>query len=597
MKKLGSKFKRKPKSREEKPKKAKKAGGLFTVPSVWKNMKIGQKYIMALNVTIVLFLISSVIIFMQFNKIQDNIEKVDVSNVRSVQLTEMGSIFRDKALLLQRYANEKSPQIVEDFNSQAEKFSTFEKELSSQMKTKKEQQLFSFISESDKELNTLFLDEVVPSVDNNSTVLLDTTLKKAGIIAPNNVKKLDELRTIVMADKDVALQNAYDGIGGSKIIMIAAIIVSAVLGIAILLIINRMVSSSLNRVVKTANLISEGKLNAEELTYLGKDEVGQLSLAINNMKNNLASMVRDMRKVSETVTEQSATLSQSSLEVREGSSQIAVTMQDLSAGSDQQANSASELNEMMMSFTKAVEESNRFGQEVSESSKVVLSKAEEGSLLMSQSVEQMKKIYTVVETSVEKVETLKTRSNEISSLVNVIQGIADQTNLLALNAAIEAARAGESGKGFAVVAEEVRKLAVQVSQSLEGISKVVHGIQNESNTIAASLNDGYTEVRNGTESIEKTKDSLTALGDQISSMVNNIDRISHNLVEINSKGSEMNESIENIASISEESAAGVEETSATVQQSTSVMEEVARNAESLNDLADKLDVLIRKFEV
>ncbi|YBZ94031.1 HAMP domain-containing methyl-accepting chemotaxis protein [Bacillus sp. AK031] len=596
MKKLGSKLKRKTKSpgeKVQKAKKPKKASGI----NFWKNMKIGQKYITALSVTIVLFLISSVLIFVQYNKIQENIEHVDTSNVRSVKLTEMGSIFRDKALLLQRYANEQSPQILEDYNIQEEKFINFTQELTSQMNTKQEKELFSFIIESDKELNTLFHDEVVPSVDKNSTVLLDTTLKKAGIIAPNTVKKLYELRTIVMSEKDTALEEAYSGIAESKMIMIAAIIVSSILGIATLLIINRMISSSLNRVVKTANAISEGKLNADELTYLGKDEVGQLSLAINNMKNNLSTMVKDMRKVSETVSEQSAALTQSSLEVREGSSQVAVTMQDLSAGADQQANSASELNEMMALFTQAIEESNHFGKEVSDSSRVVLSKAEEGSTLMAASVDQMKKIYTVVETSVEKVETLKTRSNEISSLVSVIQGIADQTNLLALNAAIEAARAGESGKGFAVVAEEVRKLAVQVSQSLEGISKVVHGIQNESNTIAAALNDGYTEVRTGTESIEKTKESLTALGDQISSMVSNIDRISNNLVEINSKGSEMNQSIENIASISEESAAGVEQTSATVQQSTSVMEEVARNAEGLNDLADKLNVLIHKFEV
>ena len=80
-------------------------------------------------------------------------------------------------------------------------------------------------------------------------------------------------------------------------------------------------------------------------------------------------------------------------------------------------------------------------------------------------------------------------SDEIFSIVDLIDGIAFQTNLLALNAGVEAARAGEAGKGFAVVASEVRALAQRAAEAASDIKAKVTGSRRQVETGVALVGD------------------------------------------------------------------------------------------------------------
>jgi len=244
-----------------------------------------------------------------------------------------------------------------------------------------------------------------------------------------------------------------------------------------------------------------------------------------------------------------------------------------------------------------VDESSENGEIVQRDSNTVLEMTADGRQLMATSTEQMARIHTLVQDSVQKVEGLAIQSQEISKLVTVINDIAAQTNLLALNAAIEAARAGEQGRGFAVVADEVRKLAEQVTYSVSDISTIVEGIQNETKVVSQSLVAGYKEVELGTNQIRTTGETFEKISTTVSHMDQNIKHVANNLLDIVESTKRINNTIDDIASVSEEAAAGVEQTSASVQQSSSSMDEVAASSEQLATLSEELNGLVQQFKI
>lgn len=370
-----------------------------------------------------------------------------------------------------------------------------------------------------------------------------------------------------------------------------------ILSIVIAIITARVISNPIKLVAERMKLIAGGDISQVHLVTSANDEIGYLVNSANEMQTKMNTILSQINGVSNTVLTHSEELTQSSSEVRAGSTQVAITMQELATAAETQANGASNLVSIMDIFATKIFETNENGIVVQKYSAEVIGMTEEGVEMMAFSTNQMGKINEIVQESVEKVEGLDVQSQEISKLVTVISDIAAQTNLLALNAAIEAARAGEHGLGFAVVADEVRKLAEQVSHSVTDISGIVERIQGETRNVSTALAEGYKEVEQGTEQLQLTKETFNKISIAVSQMDENIKNVGDNLNGIVGSTNEINHTIDDIAAVSEESAAGVEQTSASVQQMASSMEEVASSSAELAKLSEELNGLVHQFKL
>jgi methyl-accepting chemotaxis protein len=153
------------------------------------------------------------------------------------------------------------------------------------------------------------------------------------------------------------------------------------------------------------------------------------------------------------------TLAAVSESITNASNEIRASSSDLAGRSDLQAASIQATNRAMSEVTALVD---RNADSVTEVNQWIADAHREASLGG-----------RIVEDAVAAMTQIQHSSQEISQIINVIDGIAFQTNLLALNAGVEAARAGDAGKGFAVVANEVRALAQRSADAAREIKQLI----------------------------------------------------------------------------------------------------------------------------
>lgn len=186
----------------------------------------------------------------------------------------------------------------------------------------------------------------------------------------------------------------------------------------------------------------------------------------------------------------------------------------------------------MSQVNHTIDETSHVLQNLADESNLLSDKNNANHALLSEVSALKENVVSDAEIMSTKIEQLVDLATEVGRIVESVQGIANQTNLLALNAAIEAARAGEHGKGFSVVASEVRNLADDTKQNLEGMRQFV--------------NDIHEAAKEGKESMERTIASTEKMSEKIDVVSTTISENITMLHEVIEEVSEINTSMKDI---------------------------------------------------
>lgn len=562
----------------------------------WNNMKMGAKYTVVFAVMAFAFIASICLTYLFLQTTDQRMQETTVKNELSNYASELVTLYQEKYLFIPEYLLLSEDEMLSQYMNISIEFVEVAKKMKPLLN---ENQLASFdqMVENNHELDQYFFSMIVPNVQQINTDEFAELQAVANQLKNETTQLGQALMHDATSESEHSLSTAQDDLRKVTLILILSAALSIVISMMLLFFISRNISGSLRNIVQHSGDIASGRLDVDPLPVKGDDEIGQLSDAMNHMSTSLREMISEIQDLSGEVDQQSSALLESSVEVKAGSEQVAITIEEMAKGSVSQADSSMEISENTQTFGLEIARAGEHSNELNVFSNEVLEESTSGDKLMKATVEQMMIIHDSMKLSLEKVTSLETKTRSITELVDVIQSIADQTNLLALNASIEAARAGESGRGFAVVAEEVRNLSEEVAHSVTEISGIVYSIIEETAEISTELNQGYTEVDKGAEQMKLTGNRFSAINSNVKEMSYKVATISEIFKIIEQSSSAINESVEQIAAVSEESAAGSEEISASVYEQTQSVDNISSSAKQLSSMVERMNMLIQRFRL
>lgn len=400
---------------------------------------------------------------------------------------------------------------------------------------------------------------------------------------------------IIEVDEAEALSAVHE----MRSITILIVGVALLLGIAVALYFATTISKPITAAVEQAKVIASLDItkNIPDEFIDRKDEMGDLSKALQTIITNLRGTINEVSTSSEQVAVSAEELTATSNKAATAADEVTKTVAEIAAGASDQAQNTEEGSTKASLLGDSIENNQTHVKKLNDASQSVSKAVNEGL----EEIENLTQIADESSKATNEVHEgiIKTNdsANKIGEASNVIASIAEQTNLLALNAAIEAARAGDAGKGFAVVAEEIRKLAEQSTTSTKTIDEVVRELQTNSKSAVEIMEKVSVVLKEQEESIKVSKGKYVTIAEAIKEVEKAVEELNVSGEEMEKMKGEILHTLHNLSAIAEENSASTEEVAATMDAQTASIQEISSASQGLSRLSQQLQSFIRKFKV
>jgi len=299
------------------------------------------------------------------------------------------------------------------------------------------------------------------------------------------------------------------------------------------------------------------------------DELGELATNINRFMDKLQHLISNVLA--------------NTADVSSTAESLLMVSSDSQTAADEQCHAITLVVTAVNELTMAIQEVARNTNSTAQSTKDAAAITDVGQSRIHLAVERVQSLSTRITQTADIMVRLENEAKNVTSVIDVIRGVAEQTNLLALNAAIEAARAGEQGRGFAVVADEVRTLASRTQQSTEDIHGMLSQLQTGVQHAVEAMSSSASMTSEAVQSANEAGESLQGISSAVKGISDMTIQIATAAEEQSTVTAEIDKNLVQINSLAMNNAEGATKT--------------AQVSQRLNELSVQLRQLLGAFKV